>query len=83
LPTGLCISQGRRRPWLIRWGLDGKAGQPGAQPLQTLAKKIGAEGEIEAQVNGAALLAQGPVLELTNPLARAFAFVLSLSLIQV
>jgi hypothetical protein len=41
--------------------LGGKTGQPGPQPLQTGAKQIGAEGQIEAQMHRAPVLANDTV----------------------
>jgi hypothetical protein len=41
--------------------LGGKTGQPGPQPLQTGAKKIGAEGQIEAQLYRTPVLAEATI----------------------
>ena len=64
-------------PALVGIALGGKACQPGPQPLQTCAKQVGAEGQIEAQLHRAPGPAQGTVPGLAISPAPGLAFSLA------
>jgi hypothetical protein len=63
--------------------LGGKTGQPRTQPLQTRAKKIGAEGQVEAQVHRAPRPAKGTVPGIAWSPALVLAFSLAIDLARV
>jgi hypothetical protein len=71
--------------WIVMAGiaLGGKTGQPGTQPLETRAKKIGAEGQVEAQVHRAPGAAKGTVPGIAWSPALVLAFSLAIDLARV